>query len=180
MLAAYVMPAGWPRMLSQGFCGAEDGQDTGDTGFTQTPAESEPCLPTASLPGASAPFPSAPQNRDAPPLHDTSGAASELQEGTSSSHGMPGTYMAFHVIHAERDTLVRVVPLMVLAALAPPAQPVLYHLRKPDFSTVGAHGWLFPVFHMSVLVLQDNLDLLAAVGWQRHSPRRRSRTAPVL
>lgn len=67
MLAAYVMPAGWPRMLSQGFCGAEDGQDTGDTGFTQTPAESEPCLPTASLPGASAPFPSAPQNRDAPP-----------------------------------------------------------------------------------------------------------------
>lgn len=138
------MPAGWPRMLSQGFCGAEDGRDAGVTGFTQTPTESESCPPqhlclvplllSQALPKTVTP---------PPPSHDTFGAASELHEGTSGSRGMPGTYVAFHVVHAQRDALVRVVPLVVLAALAPPAQPVLDHLQEPNFSALGAHGQLF-------------------------------------
>jgi len=51
-------------MLSQGFCGAEDGRDAADT---QTPAESKSCVPTAPLPDASAPVPSLPQNGDPHP-----------------------------------------------------------------------------------------------------------------
>lgn len=57
---------------------------------------------------------------------------------------MPLTHVALHVVHAQRDAFVCVVPLVVLAALAPPAQPVLYHLPEPRFSAVGLMGGSSP------------------------------------
>lgn len=48
---------------------------------------------------------------------------------------LPSTHVAFHVIHAQCDALVRVVPLVVLTALAPPAQPVLDHLQEMALSS---------------------------------------------
>lgn len=56
-------------------------------------------------------------------------------DGAPQQDPLPSTHVAFHIIHAQRDALVRVVPLVVLAAFAPPAQPVLDHLQEMALSS---------------------------------------------
>lgn len=189
-------------MLSQGFCGAE--RLDGVLGSPASPTT----LPSG-IPGSL-------QHLCLLPLLFPAGSPSSEPTTAVKHCGTLGTYVAFHVVHAQRDALVRVVPLVVLAALAPPAQPVLYHLQEPRFSSTRAHKWLCPVpkvqgmaqhptagsaspggtwcqgedgvvpaleeqrgLRGSTLVFQHISGPLAARGWQRCSPHRRSQTAPA-